>query len=67
MEEGGNSARQVIELEREALQLRRELQDARAKKEESDQKFHQYVCLLLCSKVKYVKKLKIFIGRCQIY
>ncbi|GJQ82546.1 hypothetical protein Trydic_g10241, partial [Trypoxylus dichotomus] len=39
-EEGPNSARQVIELEREALQLRRELQDARAKKEESDQKFH---------------------------
>lgn len=43
IEEGASSARQVIELEREALQLRRELQDARAKKEESDYKLHQYV------------------------
>lgn len=32
------AARQVLELEREALALRRELQEARAKKEESDQR-----------------------------
>lgn len=32
------SARQVLDLEREALELRRELQDTRAKKDESDQK-----------------------------
>lgn len=37
VEEGG-AARQVLELEREALALRRELQEARAKKEESDQR-----------------------------
>ena len=40
-EENPSAARQVIELEREALALRRELQEARAKKEESDQKLHQ--------------------------
>ncbi|KAF5271115.1 hypothetical protein FQA39_LY08253 [Lamprigera yunnana] len=39
-----NSARQLIELEREALVLRRELQDARAKKEETDQKLIQLRC-----------------------
>ncbi|KAK4884080.1 hypothetical protein RN001_000351 [Aquatica leii] len=41
IDDGQNSARQVIELEREALVLRRELQDARAKKEETDQKLLQ--------------------------
>lgn len=40
-DDGPNSARQVIELEREALVLRRELQDARAKKEETDKRFIQ--------------------------
>lgn len=41
-DDGPNSARQVIELEREALLLRRELQDVRAKKEETDQKYIQH-------------------------
>ncbi|KAF5274063.1 hypothetical protein FQR65_LT04461 [Abscondita terminalis] len=41
IDDGPNSARQVIELEREALVLRRELQDARAKKEEADQQLLQ--------------------------
>ncbi|XP_008193996.1 uncharacterized protein LOC103313188 isoform X1 [Tribolium castaneum] len=36
--EDGATARQVLELEREALVLRRELQETRAKKEEADQK-----------------------------
>ncbi|XP_050305845.1 uncharacterized protein LOC126742992 [Anthonomus grandis grandis] len=37
-DEKTKSARQVMDLEREALELRRELQDTRAKKEEADQK-----------------------------
>lgn len=41
VEESSSAARQVLELEREALVLRRELQDARAKKEESDQRLVQ--------------------------
>lgn len=39
--EDGATARQVLELEREALVLRRELQETRAKKEEADQKLLQ--------------------------
>ncbi|KAF7265071.1 hypothetical protein GWI33_021544 [Rhynchophorus ferrugineus] len=37
-EDKNKSARQVLDLERETLQLRRELQDTRNKKEEADQK-----------------------------
>ena len=40
-EDGASTARQVLELEREALVLRRELQETRAKKEEADQKLLQ--------------------------
>ncbi|XP_030765728.1 uncharacterized protein LOC115889787 isoform X2 [Sitophilus oryzae] len=42
-EDKNKSARQVLDLEREALQLRRELQDTRAKKEEADHKLLQYI------------------------
>lgn len=38
VDETSGSTKQVLELEREALQLRRDLQEARAKKEESDQR-----------------------------
>lgn len=41
IEESSNSARQVIQLEHEALVLRRELQDAIAKREEANQKLIQ--------------------------
>lgn len=41
MEDNTSAARQVLELERETLLLRRELQDARAKKDESDHKILQ--------------------------
>lgn len=41
VEDGTNAARQVLELEREALVLRKELQETRAKKEEADQKLLQ--------------------------
>lgn len=41
MEDNTSTARQVLELERETLLLRRELQDARAKKDESDHKILQ--------------------------
>ncbi|XP_076268153.1 uncharacterized protein LOC143201147 isoform X2 [Rhynchophorus ferrugineus] len=42
-EDKNKSARQVLDLERETLQLRRELQDTRNKKEEADQKLLQYL------------------------
>lgn len=45
-DEKNKSARQVLDLEREALELRRELQDTRAKKEEADQKVLQLSSLL---------------------
>ncbi|XP_066253551.1 rootletin [Euwallacea similis] len=45
-DEKNKSARQVLDLEREALELRRELQDTRAKKEEADQKVLRLSSLL---------------------
>ncbi|CAH1958688.1 unnamed protein product [Acanthoscelides obtectus] len=42
-----SSTKQVLDLEKEALELRKELQNAKAKKEESDKKISQYVYILL--------------------
>ncbi|CAG9765819.1 unnamed protein product [Ceutorhynchus assimilis] len=51
IDEKNKSARQVFDLEMEALELRRELQDARAKKEEADQKVLQLSNMLRRSDV----------------